>query len=100
MSLINEIKQFEKQVAEARKDYLHNLGSSTLISGLSFINDMSPGVLSKNELLLGHTILHSQYTQRKPKIEPQSIIKIHKIFIIEMKKRSMEHIPFDKLDYL
>jgi hypothetical protein len=61
-----------------------------------FYEGMMVHLHSDSDILLGHTVLHLMYS-RKPRIRDQ-IYKLHMIFLQEMKKRDIEHVPYDKLD--
>ena len=68
-------------------------GASTLSSALYIHKDINVDVLSKNNLLLLHVMLHKFFSAKNKSLRKDEIIKLHRRV-----SQKINHSRFDKLD--
>jgi len=92
----NLILDFEKKQKDIRNKLLKEDSPLFSFMNIGFSEKMNIGLLTKEELVIGHTYIHQKFSNNKT----GSIIysKIHQKFTSSMKKHGLNHFYIDKLD--
>jgi len=80
-------------ILEPNKDKVSGRGASTLSSALYIHKDINVEVLSDNELILLHVMLHKFFSAKNKSLRKDEIIKLHRRV-----SQKINHSRFDKLD--
>ena len=92
--MAKDIAYFEKALKKFRK-----VKENTYkFSGMEFSESMNLKSMDKNQVVLGHTVLHTCYSKYSDVIPKNVVIGLHDKFAQELNNRGVKHNKFDNLD--